>query len=61
MMFGHMNMMMGHMTIMMGHMTMMIRSVRMFVMVFLSNVSKKCEEIPKIVVLGLHDHVVRVT
>ena len=55
-MLGHMTMMMGHMTIMVGHMTMMIRSVRKFVKVFLSNVSKKCEEIPKIVVLGPHDH-----
>ena len=50
-------MMLGHMTIMVGHMTMMIRSVRKFVKVCLRNVSKKCEEIPKIVVLGPHDHV----
>ena len=42
-------------------MTMMIRIIRMLVKVFLRNVSKKCEEIPKIVVLGLHDHVGRVT
>ena len=53
--------MLGHMTIMVGHMTMMIRSVRKFVKVFLSNVSKKCEEIPKIVVLGPHDRVGVVT
>ena len=56
-MLGHMTMMMGHMTIMVGHMTMMIVIVRKFVNVFLRNVSKKCEEVPKIVVLGPHDHV----
>ena len=42
-------------------MTMMIRKVRKFIKVSLSKVSKKCEEIPKIVVLGPHDHVVGVT
>ena len=46
-MLGHMTMMMGHMTIMVGHMTMMIGSVSKFVKVFLSNVSKKCEQIAK--------------
>ena len=60
-MLGHMTMMMGHMYIMVGHMTMMIRSVRKFVKVCLRNVSKKCEENPKIVVLGPHDHVGGVT
>ena len=54
-------MMLGHMTIMVGHMTMMIRSVRKFVKVFLRNASKKCGEIPKIVVLYPHDHVGGVT
>ena len=60
-MLGHMTMMMGHMTIMVGQMTMMIRSVRKFIKVFLRNVSKKCEEIPKLVLLGPHDHVGGVT
>ena len=46
---------------MLGHMTMMIRSVRNFIKVFLRNASKKCEEIPKIVLLGPHDHVGGVT
>ena len=46
---------------MLGHMTMLIRSVRKFVKVFLSNVSKKYEEIPKIVVLGPHEHMGGVT
>ena len=55
-MLGHMTMMMGYVAIMVGHMTMMIRSVRKFGKVFLSNFSKKCEEIMKVVVLGLHDH-----
>ena len=59
-MLGHMAMMMGH-TIMVGHITMMIRSVRKFVKVFIRNVSKKCEEISKIEVLGPHDHVGGVT
>ena len=59
-MLGHMTMTMAHMTIMVGHMT-MIRSVRKFLKVFLSNDSKKCEENPKIVVLGSHDHVGGVT
>ena len=54
-------MMLGHMTIMIGHMTMMIRSVIKFVNLFLSNVSKKCEEIPKTMVLGPHDHMGGVT
>ena len=60
-MLGHMAMVMGHMTIMVGHMTMMIRSVRKFVNDFLSNVSKQCEDIPKIVLLGPHDNVGGVT
>ena len=60
-MVGHMTMVMAHITIMVGHMTMMIRSVRNFVKVFIINVSKKCEEIPKIVVLGPHDHVIGIT
>ena len=58
-MLGHMTMMIDHMTIMVGHMTMMI--TRKFVKVFINNVSKKCEEIPKIVVLGPHDQVGGVT
>ena len=53
--------MLGKMTMNMGHMTMKIRSVRNFVKVFLSNVNKKCEEIPKIVLLGPHDHVGGIT
>ena len=57
----HMTMMMGHMTIMVGHMSMLIRSARKFVNVFLRYTSKKHEEIPKIIVLGPHDHVGGVT
>ena len=60
-MLGHMTMTMGHMTIMVGNMNMMIRSVRNFVKVFLRNVTNKCEEITKIVVLGPHVHVGGVT
>ena len=58
MMFSHMTMMMGRMTIIVGHMSMMIRSVRKFIKVF---IRKKCKEIPKIVVLGQHDHVGGIT
>ena len=54
-------MMLGHMTIMVVHITMMIRSLRKSLKVSLRNVGKKCEEIPKIVVLGSHDYVVWVT